>query len=91
MGNELGGMPEDPECYTQGKINYATVKNKAFYIRGIEEIKMLSQNKDLTIALMCSELKFQSCHRYLLVGESLKKENISVADINEKGEVLIND
>src|SRR5688572_7143863 len=39
FGNELGGRPENESCYTNGKVDYNLLEQKAFYQRGIERLK----------------------------------------------------
>src|SRR5437764_13972930 len=35
LGDALGGRPDAPDCYVDGKVDYARVREKEFYRRGI--------------------------------------------------------
>jgi uncharacterized protein (DUF488 family) len=85
MGDTLGGRPQDPACYsTEGKIDYAKVKRQPFFLEGIARLKNAHQ-KNLVLALMCSEGKPQECHRSRLIGEVLREQQLELKHIDEKG------
>lgn len=85
MGDALGGRPEDPTCYdTEGKVDYAKVKNKDFFVQGIHRLKT-AYSKNLVTAIMCSESKPCECHRTKLIGQELSKEHIGLKHIDENG------
>lgn len=84
MGETLGGRPRDGSCYLDGKVDYAKVREKSFYQKGISYLHT-AWRKQLRIALMCSEAKPQECHRTKLIGNTLTEENIDVAHIDEAG------
>ncbi len=84
MGDTLGGRPNDSTCYVDGKVNYAKVREKAFFQNGIGRIQT-AWEKQLYVALMCSESKPHECHRSKLIGVTLFKEGIDVAHIDEDG------
>ena len=85
MGDTLGGRPKDPSCYDgDGKVNYDLLKTKDFFHEGIERLKT-AYEKDLTVAIMCSESKPQECHRSKLIGSVLDADNIIVSHIDEIG------
>jgi len=87
MGDVLGGRPEDKTCYDdEGKVDYEAIKTKDFFKQGIERIK-IAYEKNIKVALMCSESKPQECHRSKLIGEALRDENISIQHIDEKGKL----
>jgi uncharacterized protein (DUF488 family) len=87
LGGELGGRPEDETCYTNGKVDYNLLEQKPFYKKGIERLKS-AYEQGLDVAIMCSELKPEECHRSKLIGVTLKDENIKVQHIDEEGEVI---
>ncbi|MCA9930600.1 MAG: DUF488 domain-containing protein, partial [Anaerolineales bacterium] len=39
MGDTLGGMPEDPTCYTNGNIDYEKVAKTDFFAKGIGRLQ----------------------------------------------------
>jgi uncharacterized protein (DUF488 family) len=85
MGDTLGGRPDDPSCYSDGKVDYEKVKEKAFYREGIERLRRAFQQQQ-RIVLMCSEGKPDQCHRSKLIGASLDEQDIPVIHINEVDE-----
>ncbi len=82
MGEQLGGRPDDPDCYVDGKVDYERVKTKAFYQTGIERLQK-ALARGARFAIMCSEGKPENCHRSKLIGESLLALNIPVLHIDE--------
>ncbi len=86
MGDTLGGRPSDPSCYkVNGKVDYEILRQKNAFRIGIERVKT-AYEKDLKVALMCSELRPGQCHRSKLIGSVLHQEKISIRHIDEKGE-----
>lgn len=84
MGDLLGGQPDDPEFFTDGKADYTKMRNSAHFQTGIERLKT-GVAKGATMALMCSEGKPEECHRSKLLGEVLTEEGLEVRHINEAG------
>lgn len=84
MGDTLGGRPKDSTCYVDGRVDYARVREKSFYQEGISYLHT-AWGKQLSIALMCSEVKPQECHRAKLIGNTLIEQDIDVAHIDEAG------
>jgi uncharacterized protein (DUF488 family) len=85
MGDSLGGRPIDASCYrADGSIDYNLVKKKDFFKQGIERLK-LAYDKDVPLAIMCSERNPADCHRTKLIGAVLQDEQIQVKHITEKG------
>lgn len=85
MGESLGGKPDDPDCYEDGKVMYERVREKAFYRQGIDRVQAAFE-KQLRVALMCSEGKPEQCHRSKLLGETLDAAGIPVVHIDENDE-----
>lgn len=86
MGDLLGGLPPEEECYTEGKVDYQKVKIQPFYLRGIKRIETAYQKK-IPIVLMCSELRPESCHRSKLIGQTLSDRKLEVKHIDETGQL----
>ena len=84
MGEQLGGKPEDQSCYTEGKVDYEKVSQTDFYRQGIARLKVALE-KQYRVALMCSELKPELCHRSKLIGQTLDQQEIEVRHIDETG------
>jgi uncharacterized protein (DUF488 family) len=87
LGDELGGKPSDPSCYTDGTVDYDKVASKLFFIRGIEEIKTLNA-EGFTVAVMCAEQSPARCHRKLLIGDYLEEQGYEILHIDKDGTVL---
>lgn len=86
MGAQLGGRPEDPDCYEDGKVRYEIVRQKGFYQEGIGRIQTAFAQQQ-RVVLMCSEGKPENCHRTALIGESLDEMNIAVRHIDESDQL----
>ena len=82
MGDSLGGLPDDRSCYDpHGKVIYDKIKEKDSFKYGLK--RLISANeKDILVAIMCSESNPLQCHRNKLIGaELLSKEKISTNHI----------
>lgn len=86
MGDTLGGQPKDPNCYTDGKVDYDKVKMKPFFQTGLERLQN-AQNQPRRVALMCSEGKPEQCHRTKLIGEALAARGVVLQHIDEDGQL----
>lgn len=87
LGDTLGGQPNDPACYTEGKVDYEKVRGQPFYQQGIGRLQE-AWRQGLRVAVMCSEGKPEMCHRSKLIGQSLAELDIPVAHIDEADELL---
>ena len=85
-GRQLGGRPDDPECYISDRVDYDKYRLKETYRRGIEQLVKDVRGQS-SIVLMCSEAKPEACHRSKLLGVSLQEQGIQVLHIDEKGEI----
>lgn len=84
MGDSIGGRPADQSCYVNGKVDYTILRDKPFYLTGIQRLQT-AVSKDLVLAIMCSEEKPQDCHRTKLIGKTLAEQGIEVLHIDETG------
>ncbi len=87
MGDTLGGQPRDPDCHTDGKVDYDKVKNQPFFQAGIERLRNAVAQR-CRAALMCSEGRPEQCHRSKLIGEVLAAAGIPVCHIDEDGALV---
>jgi uncharacterized protein (DUF488 family) len=88
MGDALGGMPADPDCYdADGKVVYEKVAQKAFYQKGIGRLQTAWQQQ-LRVAIMCSEGKPENCHRTKLIAKTLVANNMPVSHIDENDQLI---
>ncbi len=87
LGDVLGGRPKDESCYDKdGKVEYVKLASKPFYQEGIQRLRT-AWEKNLLVAVMCSEAKPDQCHRGKLIGNTLIEQHINVAHIDENGEI----
>jgi len=82
MGDTLGGRPNDPDCFVDGKVDYELVKSKHFYQTGIGRLQT-AFDRHLRVVLMCSEGKPEQCHRSKLISATLENLSIPVVHIDE--------
>ena len=87
LGRQLGGQPEDPACYVDGKVDYAAVSQLPAFQEGIDRLEQ-AYWQGRRVVLMCSEGKPELCHRSKLIGQSLAERDIPVLHIDENGHLL---
>ncbi|MFZ0547017.1 MAG: DNA helicase RecQ [Candidatus Promineifilaceae bacterium] len=88
MGDTLGGMPDDPDCYdAEGKVVYEKVAQKAFYHQGIGRLQD-AFDQQLRVAIMCSEGKPENCHRTKLISKTLIAQDVPVVHIDENDQLI---
>ncbi len=87
LGDTLGGRPSDPDCYDPqtGKADYQSIQNKEWFQRGLS--RLLEGMKKYRICVMCAEEDPSSCHRNLLVAQSLRCEDILILHIRGDGQI----
>lgn len=83
LGRELGGRPDDPECFEQGRPSYARMAETGLFRSGISRVVAGSGNH--RIALMCAEGDPLRCHRTLLVARALVSEGAHIEHILADG------
>jgi len=72
-GKSLGGRPEGSQYYLpKGHVNYRKLSESKKYIDALETLKEEAQIRNT--AIMCSEKKYEDCHRNLLIARTLKNE-----------------
>ncbi len=83
MGRALGGRPDDPSCYEDGRVRYDRLAKTPLFREGLERIVDGAARQ--RIALMCAEKEPLDCHRTILVGRSLAERGVAVAHILADG------
>jgi uncharacterized protein (DUF488 family) len=83
LGRELGGRSDDPSCYKNGRINYASLAQTELFKSGIE--RLIQGANDYHIALMCAEKEPLDCHRTLLVARALVERGVVMNHILSNG------
>ena len=87
LGDTLGGRPKDEDCYDdKGRVEYSKLSSKSFYQEGIDRLRT-AWSKNLLVAIMCSEVKPSECHRGKLIGNTLIEQGITIAHIDENGNI----
>lgn len=87
MGDQLGGRPADPTCYTaNGNVDYAAVRRLAAFRQGIQRL-LTGCAKGYSLALLCSEGNPEKCHRSGLVGDELESRGVEVVHLLPDGKV----
>lgn len=84
LGDELGGRPDDPSVYEQGKVVYNLVREKDYFRKGLERI-LDAGRKNLKVCLFCSEGDPAKCHRSKLIGAALAEAGHEVLHIDPDG------
>ncbi len=79
-GAILGGRPNDISCYTDNRIDYSKLRQKDFFIDGISRI-IIANEKQIRVAVMCSEANPAICHRSKCIGQDLLSKGISMHHI----------
>jgi len=88
MGQSLGGMPNNPQCYTNGKVDYAKLKVQNSFQQSLQRL-VVAHSKGIKVALMCSESMPETCHRAKLIGHELyQRHNITTQHIIKPNQVL---
>jgi uncharacterized protein (DUF488 family) len=82
MGDTLGGHPDHPECYIDGKADYDRIRIQPFFQTGIDHLRILLR-MPRRLTLMCSEGRPEQCHRSKLIGETLDALDVPVCHIDE--------
>ena len=80
LGNALGGRPQDPACYEDGRIRYDRVAATEWFKSGLARVVQGAAR--YRIALMCAEKEPLDCHRTLLVARALDAQGVDVAHIH---------
>ena len=83
LGRELGGRPDDPACYENGRIRYDRVAASPVFQRGLDRV--IQDAAARSVAIMCAEKEPLECHRTLLVAQALGVRNVAVQHIRADG------
>ena len=85
MGDRLGGRPDDPSLYDLGqeRPDYDRLEQTPQYQAGLGTLIQFAESA--TVAVMCSEGDYRSCHRHLLITQSLIGRGQEVVHIQPDG------
>jgi len=84
LGAELGGRPEAPTCYVDGRVVYARCRERAPFREGIIAVAALA-TQDRTPCLMCAEADPANCHRTELISPALIDAGVEVVHLLPDG------
>ncbi|HEY8963408.1 MAG TPA: DUF488 domain-containing protein [Alphaproteobacteria bacterium] len=84
MGHALGGHPEDPCCYQNGKLSYALQARTPMFRSGLEILRSDAATKD--IAIMCAEKDPLQCHRFHSICANL--DDMEINHILHNGQMI---
>jgi len=85
LGHELGGHPDDPTLYVEGRVQYDRLVQTPLFRAGIERVIMGMEK--YTVALMCVEKDPLICHRAILVSRDLAARGVKIAHILADGQI----
>lgn len=87
LGDVLGGRPSDSDSYDHqtGKADFQAIQEKEYFRGGIKRI--LGGLKRYKVCIMCAEEDPTSCHRNLLVADSLRRAGVQVFHIRGDGRI----
>lgn len=87
LGEELGGRPEGDEYYTNGHADYGKMATRPEFKAGLERLEN-GVAQGYRLALLCSELKPEACHRTRLVAKELVHRGMNIQHIDEEGRLV---
>ncbi|RJQ37626.1 MAG: DUF488 domain-containing protein [Dehalococcoidia bacterium] len=87
LGDMLGGRPSELDSYDNqtGKVDYKLIQGKENYRYGIRRI--LDEVKRYRVCIMCAEENPISCHRNMLVADSLRQAGVKIFHIRGDGRI----
>ncbi len=85
MGKELGGRPDDPSDYENGRANYSRMADKPAFREGID--RLIKNAAKYRMALLCAEKEPLECHRTIMVSRALHKSGINIKHILADGNI----
>lgn len=86
LGEKLGGIPNNPELYTEDLPDYEKMRKTIAYQKGLDYLEK-GLEFDCRMVLMCACGDYQKCHRYRLVGVDLEKRGFEVLHIMRDGSI----
>lgn len=83
-GDVLGGKPADPDLWVGEVLDLDVLWEKPWFHEGIGELEAASRGGE-RLAVMCAELRPESCHRAFMVGAALIERGVEMRHIDEHG------
>lgn len=85
LGRELGARSRNPDCYVDGRVQYARLARQPLFREGLDRI--LNGSKQYRIAVACAEKDPAQCHRAVLVCRELRALVERIDHIHADGSV----
>jgi uncharacterized protein (DUF488 family) len=85
MGDTLGGKPSDPGLWEGDALNLDVLEAQDWFQESIGELRAMAEGT--RIAIMCAELRPQSCHRVWMVGQVLHERGVELRHIDADGKL----
>ena len=82
-GAALGARPTDPACYAEGRVMYARVAAQPAFAAALN-CAVADAGRTPTV-LMCAEADPLSCHRSILLGQTLDASGVDLVHIRADG------
>ncbi len=81
LGEVLGGHPSDPDSHDPrtGKVDYERIRRQEYFLRGLK--RLVAEAGRRRVCIMCAEEDPGACHRNLLVGESLRRQGVTLLQL----------
>lgn len=84
LGDALGGKYVDPDCVVDGKVDLDCLLGKEAFRSALDQVETAARQGQ-TLALMCAELRPESCHRTWMLAPLLLDRGLDVLHIDEHG------
>jgi uncharacterized protein (DUF488 family) len=84
LGDVLGGKKVDPDCLVNGKPDLDLLLMKESFRGGLDQVEAKSSSGTI-LALMCAELRPESCHRAWMLAPALETRGLECLHIDEHG------
>ena len=88
MGDSIGGRPADEGCYDEaGHVDYLACREHPAFRHGFERLGT-AWEQGAGVAIFCSELRPEHCHRTKLIAEAMVAMGVPVEHIDSDGAVV---
>ncbi len=87
QGDKLGGIPINPELYTNDLPDYDKIRKTILYQQGLDYLEK-GIEFNCRMALLCACSDYNKCHRHNLVGIDLERMGYEVIHIFKNGRLI---
>lgn len=82
MGDHLGGKPRPDELDALGRTDYQKMAAKPLFQEGLDRL-VKARDSGISVALLCAEMRPETCHRTRLIGSALAERGVELLHIDE--------